>query len=196
MSFIRSDSLKHIAGSGASLLFICSLGYSLTVTQTATGIALDVESTGAYTITTTSPAWTFGGNLAKTLTNIAVVDSTDTLGKYTGITFNLTGTGPLQGTIRSYQSIPVVMFSMKTLAQMASLGLSFPNLTTYPTTNMLYMGQQHIVFSTPTFTLSSIGADAALVSYNAQSQTFVFSAADHFWEVLQFVYLFRPEQQH
>ena len=83
MSFIRSDSLKHIAGSGASLLFICSLGYSLTVTQTATGIALDVESTGAYTITTTRPAWTFSGTLAKTLTNILQVDSSDNIGAYT-----------------------------------------------------------------------------------------------------------------
>jgi hypothetical protein len=183
MNFIRSNSMQKFLCAGVAVLFICSLGSSLTVTQTATGISLDVESTGAYTITTTSPAWTFGGNLSKTLTNIAEVDSTDTLGRYTGITFNLTGTGPLQGTIRLYQSIPVVMFSMKTLAQMASLGLSFPNLTTYPTTNMLYMGQQHIVFATPTFTLSSIGADAALISFNAQSQTFVFSAADHFWEV-------------
>ena len=45
------------------------------------------------------------------------------------------------------------------------------------------MGQQHSTFGIPTFTLSSIGVDAALVSFNAQSQTFVFSAADHFWEV-------------
>ncbi len=183
MNFIHGDFFRKIFRAGAAILFICSSGYSLTVTQTATGIALDVESTGAYTITMTSPAWTFGGNLSKTLTNIAEVDSTDTLGKYTGITFNLTGTGPLQGAIRLYQSIPVVMFSMKTLAQMATLGVTFPNLTTYPSTGMLYMGQQHIVFATPVFTLSSIGADAALVSFNTQSQTFVFSAADHFWEV-------------
>jgi hypothetical protein len=165
-----------------AVIFTCLSGYALTVSQSATGISLDVESTGAYTITTTSPAWTFGGNLAKTLTNITEVDSTDVLGQYTGITFSCTGTGPLQGTIRLYQAIPVVMFSMKTLAQMANLGVTFPNLTTFPSAGMLYMGQQHIVFSTPVFTLSSIGADAALVSYNPQSQTYVFSAADHFWE--------------
>ncbi len=155
----------------------------LTVTQSATGISVAVDATGAYTITTTTPPFTFGGNLARTLTNIAQVDASDKIGQYTGITFNLTGTGPLQGTIRLYQRIPVVMFSMKTLAQMASLGLNFPDITTYPTTNMLYMGQQHNTFCVPTFTLTSIGSDAALVSYNAQGQTFVFSAADHFWEV-------------
>jgi len=181
MNHQRTNFFLHVFG--CLVLLFSSIGYALTVTQSATGISLSVDATGAYSITTTAPAWTFSGTLAKTLTNILQVDSSDNIGAYTGITFNLTGTGPLQGTIRLYQSIPVVMFSMKTLAQMTSLGLSFPNLTTYPTTNMLYMGQQHIVFATPTFTLSTIGADAALVSFNAQSQTFVFSAADHFWEV-------------
>ena len=74
------------------------------------------------------------------------------------------------------------MFSMKTLAQMASMGVNFPDVTT-SATNMLYLGQQHITFAVPTFTLANIGSDAALISYNAQGQTFVFSAADHFWEV-------------
>jgi hypothetical protein len=159
------------------------MSFGLTVTQSATGISVTVETTGAYTVTTTTPAWTFGGNLAKTLTNVTQVDATDKIGAYTGITFNLTGTGALQGTIRLYQSIPVVMFSMKTLASMATLGVNFPDFSTYPSTGMLYMGQQHNTFAVPTFTLSSIGSDAALVAYNAQGQTFVFSTADHFWEV-------------
>ena len=85
------------------VLLFSSVGYALTVTQSATGISLSVDATGAYSITTTAPAWTFSGSLAKTLTNIAEVDSSDKIGAYTGITFNLTGTGPLQGTIRMYQ---------------------------------------------------------------------------------------------
>jgi hypothetical protein len=180
MNYKKTDSFRHWLE--CFVLLFCSLGYSLTVTQSATGISLTVDATGSYSIVTTTPAWTFSGSLAKTLTNIAQVDASDKIGPYTGITFNLTGTGPLQGTIRMYQSIPVVMFSMKTLAAMASMGVNFPDITTSPA-NMLHLGQQHNTFAVPTFDLASTGNDCALISYNAQGQTFVYSAADHFWEV-------------
>ena len=141
---------------GCFVLLFCSMGHALTITQSATGISLSVDATGAYTITTTTPAWTFSGSLAKTLTNIVQVDSSDKIGAYTGITFSLTGTGPMQGTIRMYQSIPVVMFSMKTLAQMASMGVNFPDITTSPA-NMLHLAQQRTTFAVPTFDIASAG---------------------------------------
>jgi hypothetical protein len=146
-------------------------------------MSVTVETTGAYSVAATTPAWTFGGNLAKTLSSVTQVNGTDKLGAYTGITFNLTGTGALQGTIRLYAALPVAMFSMKTLAQMATLGVNFPDITTYPTSGMYYMGQRNNTFSVPTFTLSQVGDNSALASFNAQGETFIYSAADHFWEV-------------
>jgi hypothetical protein len=157
--------------------------HGLNVTQPATGISLSVETSGTYTVTTSVPTWTFAGNLDKTLSELAQTSGEDKLGAYTGITFKLTGTGPLLGTIRIYAKQPVVMFSMKTLAPMGTLGVTFPDITTYPKTDMYYCGQIDTMFAVPTFTLSQIDDNSPLVSFNASAETFIYSAADHFWEV-------------
>lgn len=70
--------------------------------------------------------------------------------------------GPLQGTIRLYAKQPIVMFSMKTLAQMATPVVTFPNITTYPKTDMYYFGQIDTMFAVPTFTLSQIDDNSPL----------------------------------
>jgi hypothetical protein len=165
------------------ILIVHTFANGLTVTQPGTGISVIVETSGTYRITTTTPAWTFEGNLAKTLSSISLVNGTDKLGAFTGVTFNLTGTGALQGTIRLYAKQPVAMFSMKTLAAMATMGVTFPNFTNYPKTGMYCMGQKDRKFSDPTFVLSEIGDNSPLVSFNNQGETFIYSAADHFWEV-------------
>jgi hypothetical protein len=168
---------------GIIIILFFTLVNSLTVTQSGTGMSVTVQSTGEYSVTTSTPAWTFSGNCSKALSDVVQVNGTDNLGKFTGISFNLTSTGPLQGTIRLYEGLPVTMFSMKALAGMASLGVSFPNFTTYPKTNMYNMGQKNKKFSDPTFVLTEIGDNSPLVSFNTQGETFIYSAADHFWEV-------------
>jgi hypothetical protein len=175
--------LKHLGTGALFLAAICTYGFSLTVNQSATGLSVTVETSGAYSVAAAAPAWTFGGNLSKTLSEVTQTDGSDKIGKFTGITFTLTGTGPLQGTIRLYERIPVAIFSMKTLAQMANMGVTFPQFTSYPNTNMLYLGQVNNVFTPVTHALASIGDQSALIAYNTQSETYCFSPIDHFWEV-------------
>jgi hypothetical protein len=183
MAQIRKRLLINTLITALFLTAFCGRGFSLTVNQAATGLSVTVETSGAYSVVATTPAWTFGGNLGKTLSDVAQTDGADKIGKFIGITFTLTGTGPLQGTIRLYERIPVAMFSIKTLAQMATMGVTFPQFTSYPNTSMLYLGQVNNVFTPITHSLGSVGDQSALIAYNAQSETYVFSPADHFWEV-------------
>jgi|WetSurMetagenome_2_1015567.scaffolds.fasta_scaffold12399_3 hypothetical protein len=183
MGHVRNRFLNHSLIAALFLASMCELGFSLTVNQAATGLSVTVETSGAYSVIATTPAWTFGGNLAKTLSNVAQTDGSDKIGKFTGISFDLTGTGALKGAIRLYERIPVAMFSMKTQAQMATMGVTFPQFTSYPNTNMLYLGQVNNVFTPVTHAIGSVGDQSALIAYNDQSETYCFSPADHFWEV-------------
>jgi len=92
------------------------------------GITVGVDASGAYTITSQTPAWTFGGTVGQALTGITVHTGSDTIGSYKEVTFSYQAR---TGAIRAYDSKPIVLFTDTYLSTSANHA-PFPQLTTYP----------------------------------------------------------------
>jgi hypothetical protein len=90
-----SRSLWHLL---IIILFLVTIGLeSNTVAHAATPISISspyltitVNATEVYTIIAQSPAWTFGGKIGHTLSNIAIHSGNDGVGSYQEIDFNYT----------------------------------------------------------------------------------------------------------
>jgi len=74
-------------------------------------ITVSVDAQGAYSIASQTPAWTFGGNIGHTLTNIVVHAGSNTIGSYKEITFNYQAGSSRSGGIRTYDKKPIVLFN-------------------------------------------------------------------------------------
>ena len=146
-----------------------------TVSEPATGITITVNTSGSYTISVQSPAWTFGGNVGHTLSNVMVNSGTDSLGSYKEITFQYQGSVARSSGIRTYSSRSVVLFSTTYLAA-ASNSEAFPTLTTYPQNpyHLSYNG----TFGVYGFNLS--GADSPWLFFDGQANSFILSPAANF----------------
>ena len=139
------------------------------------GLAVQVDSTGLYSIASTAPAWTFGGYLGTRAVSLAASSGTDAMGDYAEITFLFTNTvGQLAG-IRAYSNQPVVLFSQTCLASSANT-LAFPHLTTYPT------GLYHIGFSGTfgVYSFSTLAGDSPWVFFDTNCNSFLLSPAANF----------------
>ena len=146
-----------------------------TVSEPTTGITITVDTSGSYTISVQSPAWTFGGNVGHTLSNVTVNSGTDSLGSYKEITFQYQGSVARSSGIRTYSSRSVVLFSTTYLAA-ASNSEAFPTLTTYPQNpyHLSYNGS----FGVYGFNLS--GADSPWLFFDGQANSFILSPAANF----------------
>lgn len=119
-----------------SLVAALSLGMDRTAATTlsnATGLTVNVEASGAYTITSSSPAWTFGGSVGQPPANVSVVSGADGIGGFSEIAFTYADSVSHGVGIRAYDNQPVILFSHTNLTAGAN-NLAFPQLTTYPTT--------------------------------------------------------------
>ena len=144
------------------------------------GVSVVVGSNGLYLVNFVSPAWTFTGNLAQTLTNSTVNSGTDNIGSYSEITFNYISAVPHSAGIRLYDNSPVVLFSDTTLAAGAN-DLAFPRWTAYP------QNLNHISFI-DTFSVYSFTklyepwapCDNLLLYFNTNHDAFIISAATNY----------------
>src|SRR5215470_1396288 len=82
------------------------------VTEPSTGITLSVNSSGAYSVTTQDPAWTFGGNVGHTVAVMGASTGADGIGSYQQIVFTYADGASRQGTLRTYQGKPIVIFDI------------------------------------------------------------------------------------
>lgn len=140
-------------------------------------ITVTVYPGGAYTIVSQTPAWTFGGGIHQTLTNLAVNTGSDNIGSYQEIDFNYQDKNGASrgGGIRAYNSKPVVLFIDSYLSATTN-SAPFPHLATYPANlyHLTYSG----IFAQETFT--NFGFDSPWLFFDAQGNTFVLSPASDF----------------
>ncbi len=141
----------------------------------ATGLTVRLDSAGTYTISSRSPAWTFGGSLGALATGLTLNSGSDGVGDYAEVTcFYTNSVGQFAG-IRAYSNQPVVLFSQACLAPSAN-NLTFPRLTTYPTN--LY----HIGFSGTfgIYSFSTLAGDSPWLFFDTNYNSFLLSPAANF----------------
>src|SRR5205807_10558736 len=75
-------------------------------------ITVTLTPSGAYTIVAKTPAWTFGGTIGQTLTNIITTTGSDRIGSYQEIDFNYRDKNASSrgGGIRTYNGKPIALF--------------------------------------------------------------------------------------
>lgn len=140
-------------------------------------VTINVTAKGGYTIVSQSPAWTFGGNVGQSLTNITVDTGSDGIGSYQEVDFNYVDKNSASrgGGIRAYNAHPVVLFIDSYLST-APNTTPFPQLGTYPN-NLYHMSYQY-AFAQHTF--SKFEADSPWFYFDKQGNSFVLSPASNF----------------
>ena len=151
---------------------------STTVSAPATGIAVAVSPSGAYTITSRAPAWTFGGNIGHALTRIALTSGRDGIGAYKDVAFQYRVGAARRGAIRVYAARPVVLFRVTYLERSANTE-PFPTLTTYPRglSYLSYSGN----FGHYRFDPGGLGgaSDSPRLLFDKRADAFMFSPASN-----------------
>ena len=140
------------------------------------GAQVSIDPQGNYTIVFQRPAWTFGGSLGATPSNIAKALGTDKLGAYDEVTFSYSDPSAKTAGIRAYASTPVVLFTVNYTA-MSPNDAPFPKLSTYPQV------PYHLAYSEQPFgfhTFTGLTADSPWVYFDGMANAFVLSAANHF----------------
>lgn len=152
-----------------------------TISKSSAGITVTVDPNGRYDIAVSNPAWTFGGNIGRPLTNIAVTTGTDNVGDYDETSFDYSvGASAADDSsrhagIRAYHIKPVVLFTLQYLNE-ASNTEPFPVLQTYPQDlfHLTYRG----IFGHYDF--SQFGTDSSWTFFDASANTFILSPASDF----------------
>lgn len=146
-----------------------------TISEPTTGMTVTVDTSGSYTISVQSPAWTFGGNIGYTLSNVIANSGTDALGSYQEITFHYQGRVARNSGIRIYSSRPVVLFSTTYLAT-GTNNEPFPHFTSYP------QGFYHLSYNGTfgNYGFNLVGADSPWLFFNGQANSFILSPAANF----------------
>ncbi len=144
-----------------------------------TGITVSInQQTGQYTIQTDQPAWTFKGNVGKTLTNVSSKNGQDEIGNYQETTFQWTSDNQYTGTIRWYKDSPIVLFTLATPNGADHIQAKFPDFNTFPKA-MHHYSFKDDVFSPPAFNKLTQTSTPWLF-FNDQDEAFVLSPASDF----------------
>jgi len=172
---VVSNTAGSATSKAATLTVNAASACTTTAVQSSSGIDASLDSCGAYQISVPSFAWTFGGNLGQTPTNIIVNPGTDDVGAYSEIDFDYSQGGQRTGGIRVYQNDLTVLFKIN-YVQAATNSSPFPTLDTYPQhfQHLAYQG----IFGL--FTFSSLASDSPWVFFDSGGNTFVLSPASDF----------------
>lgn len=166
LSFLPTDGQVH---------FPLALPAMLAMKEPGTGIAVRVDSAGAYTITTRQPAWTFSGNVGYPLSSLVLTDGTDRLGRYQEIRFTYRGRVARASSIRTYVARSLVLFRTTYLAASSNTE-PFPTFTAYP--RRLFRLSYHGSFGTYGFNLA--GSDSPWLFFDEHANSFLLSPAANF----------------
>jgi hypothetical protein len=143
--------------------------------QNAAGDSVSVGANGVYTVKFASPAWTFVGNLAQNVTDVASDSGTDQLGDYAEITFKYKAAVGYAAGIRLYMDASKVIFSDTTQAEGPN-DLAFPQFVSYPA------AQSHLSFGGIfcTYNFRTLYDDSLWMFYEKNHDAFILSAANNF----------------
>src|SRR6266568_4534842 len=112
------------------VIVLCANAMAATITN-LTGLSVTLDTSGNYTVQSSAPAWTFGGSIGATPTNVATNSNADNIGTYSEITFNYVSGVSRTVAIRLYGNAPTVLFTHTYLAASTN-DLALPKLTTLP----------------------------------------------------------------
>jgi hypothetical protein len=169
--------MYHYASRRISLSLVClaAAAAGTATFHSPSGVSIQVAPTGSYTISTSSPAWTFGGNVGRPLSSITTASGTDSVGSYTEITFSYLVDGPRRGAIRAYADRSAVLFTDYYDSNVPN-DSPFPVLAQYPQLpfHLTFAG----MFATPSF--PGWAPESPWILWDNDKNTFLISPADHF----------------
>ena len=122
--------------------------------------------------------WTFTGQLGESASNLSIKNGQDPLGAYRELRFTWRQQVPLNGTIRTYASRPVVLFGITSKEPIAdAAAISFPRLTEFPK-DLHHFSYKNDVFAPRSFALEETGTPWLL--FDDRMRTVVLSPAANY----------------
>lgn len=185
----RLKRFGNIATSCGAAAVICAISMCLlapsasaqaTVSLTSgSGLSAQLDpATGNYRIVAANPHWIFSGTLTGPAGNAQKTSGQDRIGAYQQVVFTWQdGNTPVQGTIRLYQSHPVLLFEYKYLKATSPATVFFPSFTSIPR-HLHHFSYKDQAFSPPQFTLGQYSTPWLL--FDDQADAAVISPASHF----------------
>jgi hypothetical protein len=166
------------SGARTALLGRAAAGQHLS--DSITGLNIEVTPAGRYTISSSDPSWTFGGTTAQHLSVQAPVSGADGIGPYREIPFTFAAEVGRTARIRLYLGRPLVLFMLTNQRKMAN-AVAFPDLSTYPRLpyRLTYQG----AWITRTLSLGSaplVGSDSPVVMFDSRANSYILSPASDF----------------
>lgn len=151
----------------------------LTASSAETGCSVEFNpSAGEYRIVSRHPAWTFGGKLGSPARAVKETRGRDRIGAYQEIRFAWhEGRIPLEGAIRLYQTLPIVLFSYTYLQPARAPSVAFPNFTQIPA-HLYHFSYRNAPFAAPQFSLGQYSTP--WLFFDGKANAMVISPASRF----------------
>jgi len=148
------------------------------VVTNAVGLSVTVEANGNYTVQSSAPAWTLGGEMGCPLKHAVVSSGKDLIGRYQRISFEwMAVTSPMSGEIRLYQEKPLVLFSDTRQSAGETPPAPFPSFTKIPNDLHVFSYRQE-AFAPPQFAANACSTPWLL--FDDEANALVISPAAHF----------------
>ncbi len=166
---------KLLAGLSAALALSLPASAQLTIAG-FNGLTASLSSSGAFSIAIPKPGWQFSGSVGSPPFNSRIATGTDNLGLYQELAFDYSAdAGSRSASIRSYATRPVVLFAATYRSESANVA-PFPVFTSQP--GNLFQMSFNGVFAHAQF--GSLLPDSPWVSFDAEANTFIVSAASDY----------------
>ena len=132
MPTVRSASAHLIALLVALASPTSSAAAPLQIFAGGTGVAITVAEHGAFEVRTSTPPWTFGGNVGAPLATLAPQRGRDLAGDYQEVAFSYERPGGAvrRGAIRAYERRPVIVFELAFVSA-GKTGEPLPSISAY-----------------------------------------------------------------
>ena len=162
----------------AALAAVAPRAEAASLPTSAAGLTVSVDPAhGAYVVTSQTPAWKFAGTIGAPLTGVKIAPGRDKIGAYKEISFQWAAGRLLAGTIREYDSRPLVGFAVTTPLASDTPPPDFPRFQTFPQ-KLHTMSFREAAHSPASFKLEQTGTPWVL--FDAQYHTAILSPASDF----------------
>ena len=177
MPTVRSPSAHLIALLVTLASPTSSAAAPLQIFAGGTGVAITVAEHGAFEVRTSTPPWTFGGNVGAPLATLAPQRGRDLAGDYQEVAFSYERPGGAvrRGAIRAYERRPVIVFELAFVSA-GKTGEPLPSISSYP------RDLHHLSYTSTFggFSFERFGADGPWIFFDDLANTFILSPASHF----------------
>jgi hypothetical protein len=163
----------------AGFLFIAApSAQAATLSSPASGLTINVdETTGVYSVRAAKTGWNFQGGVGNSISKVGTFKGSDKLGSYQEIRLQWTDDTPWNGSIRSYDSRPLVSFTIGNTRAALGPTPDFPNFTSFPQ-KLRNLSFNDSVFSPPAFRLQQ--TSTPWFFFDDNGETAVISPASNF----------------